>query len=127
MSSKISDSFVPNALHFLHTNEMLKALTTSLAACLVSLEESTILGCTPVFADLFGYDSDELLGKHIDKLVPDEYREGHADLVENFRQNPRMIQMGDRRIPGKRKDGTLFTSTIWIIPNGKYALLVAFE
>jgi PAS domain S-box-containing protein len=57
--------------------------------------------------DLFGYHRGELLGKPIDMLVPQRYRDNHPMHVKGFQGSPKARAMGGGRdLFGRRKDGT---------------------
>jgi len=58
---------------------------------------------------LFGYAGDELIGRPVEILVPDEVRPGHPALRESFHRDPSTRAMGtSRELVGLRKDGTTF-------------------
>ena len=66
---------------------------------------------------LFGYPREELLGRHIELLVPARFREGHADLRGGFLGAPRIRAMGaGRDLHGVRKDGTEVPVEIGLTP-----------
>lgn len=58
--------------------------------------------------DIFGYETNELLGQTIEVLIPESVRESHA----RWRQDasvPKMRMMGvGRQIVGRRKNGNVF-------------------
>ncbi len=56
---------------------------------------------------LFGYTRAELLGQHIDMLVPERLRENHPEFREEFFSAPQVRAIGaDRDLYGLRKDGS---------------------
>lgn len=58
---------------------------------------------------IFGYDSEEVLGENVSMLMPDPYREEHDDYIERYLETgePRIIGIG-REVKGLRKDGSEF-------------------
>ncbi|MGH7678264.1 MAG: sensor histidine kinase [Gemmatimonadaceae bacterium] len=60
--------------------------------------------------NIFGWAADEILGKPIELLLPERFREAHRAHVERFRESPdRARKMGQRReISGIRKNGQEF-------------------
>ena len=57
----------------------------------------------------FGYYRDELIGKPVEELLPDEIRNRHVALKSNFLEDPGNRPMGaNRDLFAKRKDGTIF-------------------
>ena len=59
---------------------------------------------------MFGYAADEVLGRPLELLVPEQVRVAHHAHVARFGDSPVAARrMGERRpIHGRRKDGTLF-------------------
>jgi PAS domain S-box-containing protein len=56
---------------------------------------------------LFGYGPQELVGKHVEVLVPERFRAGHPALRGQFNLEPRARAMGaGRELYGLRKDGS---------------------
>ena len=58
---------------------------------------------------MFGYQKDELLGKHLNVLIPQKYHAGHAAHVEGFMKHKESRQMGrGRDLFGAHKNGNSF-------------------
>jgi len=56
---------------------------------------------------LFGYERAELLGRHLETLIPERLRRGHAERVANFFTNPGARAMGSGlELFARRKDGS---------------------
>ncbi|NOY27077.1 MAG: PAS domain S-box protein [Oligoflexia bacterium] len=66
--------------------------------------------------DLFGYDEDEVLGEHLEMLLPEGARAQHDALVEHFATSPvQSRQMDERdRVYGRHRDGSEFPVEIAI-------------
>jgi PAS domain S-box-containing protein len=82
---------------------------------------------------LFGYARGDLLGKTIEELMPESYREGHVNHIANFFKSPRRREMGEgRKLEGLNRDGEAFPVKIRLAPiliegpkeGGVYALAV---
>ncbi|MEZ4743813.1 MAG: PAS domain S-box protein [Bdellovibrionota bacterium] len=76
---------------------------------------------------LFGYTHDELVGKHMEVLVPHRFREAHSTHRQKFFESPETRQMGvGRDLFGLRKDGEEFPIEIGLNPmmtnDGTYVL-----
>lgn len=58
---------------------------------------------------MFGYQSDEVVGKNVSTLMPDRTAEVHDSYIERYLNDhqPNIIGMG-RELSGKRKDGSIF-------------------
>ncbi|MDX1500135.1 MAG: PAS domain S-box protein [Woeseiaceae bacterium] len=66
---------------------------------------------------LFGYAAEEMLGKEIEMLVPEEHREQHAGHRERYRKAPHSRPMvAGLDLRGRRKDGTEFHAEISLLP-----------
>ena len=66
---------------------------------------------------LFGCAREELVGRKVEELVPDEVREGHAALRRAFHATPEARAMAaGRRLHARRRDGTVFPAEIGLSP-----------
>jgi len=71
----------------------------------------------PACAVMLGYEEDELLGKSIDDLVPDQIRQRHAGHREHFHHHSQSRPMGGGLdLFAKKKDGTLLPVEISLSP-----------
>lgn len=70
-------------------------------------ERGIIQMINPSLLKLFGYTKEELLGKSMDVLLPERYREGHEKLRAGYVQKPSLRPMGlGRDLTGRHKSGT---------------------
>jgi len=66
---------------------------------------------------LFGYARDQLLGKHVEILIPDRYRDIHPFHRKQYGKNPHTRPMGaDLELYARRNDGTEFPVEISLSP-----------
>lgn len=72
-------------------------------------QQGEILLANPYAENLFGYESNELTGKFIEDLIPQNIREQHIKHRQNYGNNPRVRAMGDSYdLYGLKKDGSTF-------------------
>ena len=66
---------------------------------------------------LFGYSRDELIGREVECLLPERFRDAHPVLRHQFHESPQTRPMGaGRDLAGLRKDGTEFIFEIGLSP-----------
>ncbi|MHB8881303.1 MAG: two-component system sensor histidine kinase NtrB [Thermodesulfovibrionales bacterium] len=68
-------------------------------------------------ASLFGYTEEELTGRELESLIPERYRSGHRENVNQYFAHPQVRPMGTNlTIYGLRKDGSEFPADISLSP-----------
>ena len=68
---------------------------------------------------LFGYGRDELIGKDVEELVPDQHITEHRKVRASYQEKPELRLMGlGRDLSGQRKDGSEFPVEIGLNPVG---------
>jgi formate hydrogenlyase transcriptional activator len=65
---------------------------------------------------LFGYGRDELIGKRVEMLMPERFREAHIDHWAAYSVEPRTRTMGILDLFGLRKNGSEFPIEIMLTP-----------
>jgi PAS domain S-box-containing protein len=89
------------------TEQFRLALEAAPTGMLMMDDAGTIVLVNAQIEALFGYGRDELLGKRLEMLVPQRFREHHPDLRKTFFGDPKTRVMGaGRELYGLRKDGT---------------------
>lgn len=68
-----------------------------------------VASINPSACKLFGYDSDEVIGSNISKLMPNPYRDEHDKYLTRYQHTgkPHIIGIG-REVSGLKKDGSIF-------------------
>jgi PAS domain S-box-containing protein len=75
----------------------------------LSNSEGQIILANPSACMMFGYHADELIGKGIESLIPDELRKKHKDHRLSFFNKPSNRTMGSGRdLFASKKDGSVF-------------------
>ena len=86
-------------------------------AILIVDHHGKILRINRATGTLFGYPSNELVGKSIEVLVPTQFRHKHQEHRRAYAKDPRPRLMGDALdLFGVRKDGSEFSAEISISP-----------
>ncbi len=76
---------------------------------LVTNQKGEILNFNSFAESQFGYTRQEILGKSIEVLLPEDARQKHVQTREGFMKNPANRPMGaNRNLFGRKKDGTIF-------------------
>jgi PAS domain S-box-containing protein len=88
--------------------EKFRAVVEASPAAMVMVnKEGRIVLINAQAEKLFGYERDEMMGKGIDMLVPERYRDAHPQQRNGFLAQPRARMMGmGRDLYCLRKDGT---------------------
>jgi len=79
--------------------------------------------------DMFGFNKEELLGHLVEDLIPENYRNSHKIVRDNYTANPANIAMSNGRIlTGLKKDGEKIELQIGLTPlTDKYTLVSFIE
>jgi diguanylate cyclase (GGDEF)-like protein/PAS domain S-box-containing protein len=78
-------------------------------ALIVANSDGTIVYVNDQTETLFGFTSEELIGKPVEMLLPQRFRAAHPGLRFSFAQNPRLRPMGqNREVYAQHRDGSEF-------------------
>jgi PAS domain S-box-containing protein len=96
---------------------LVKVIEASPYGQLLVDEQGIIQLINPSLLNLFGYTKDDLLGKSMDILLPERYRDGHEKLRAGYVQKPSLRPMGlGRDLTGRHKSGTEIPIEIGLSP-----------
>ena len=80
-------------------------------------QEGAIIAVNAQTEKLFGYEREDILGKHVENLVPTRFRDIHPFHRNQYVKNPRARPMGaDLELYGRRKNETEFPVEISLSP-----------
>ena len=86
-------------------------------AFIVVNEQGDIILVNSQTIEMFGYSREEMVGKKVELLVPDEIREGHPDNRNYYFSHAAEHFMGEKfDLRGRRSDGTVFPVEISLSP-----------
>jgi PAS domain S-box-containing protein len=96
------------------SSEMLEAVPDAIVAV---DGEGTILQVNSQVRELFGYSRSELIGKKIELLVPERFRDQHRHHRRGFAESPKVRRMGPGLdLYGRRQNGSEFPVEISLSP-----------
>ena len=122
----------PDQIKTAITDAVLAGIVTISADAIICVDESQrIIFFNEGAESIFGYSSDEIMGRHLELLIPERYRSTHAAQVRRFgRSEVRARKMGERgQILGLRKNGEEFPaeaaiSHLGVEPNTVYSVVL---
>ena len=114
----VSPSGVADVLTSPRAKDLFRALLESAPDAIVIVDSSgEIVLVNAQTEKLFGFPRDELLGKRVELLVPERFRDRHPANREKFTSNPHARPMGaGLELFGRRKDGSEFPVEISLSP-----------
>src|SRR5512138_237644 len=85
----------------------LRQFVEAMADAIVIVDDAGSISMTNSRADvLFGYATNELLGRPLNVLLPERFHERHQSLVKRYLEHPYARAMGSGlELVGRRKDG----------------------
>jgi PAS domain S-box-containing protein len=89
----------------------IRSVVESVADGLLTLDElGTIESLNPAAAAMFGYAPDEVVGQHVNMLIPAHLRHGHSQKMTDYRLtgHPASVHTTGVQAHGLRKDGSQF-------------------
>lgn len=95
---------------FEKNNNIFKLLSEAISEGIIVVNEDQNIVATNGSANqIFGYDTDELIGKDLNILIPQKYHHNHEKHFEGFVHHSEKRNMGKGRdLFGVRKDGDMF-------------------
>ena len=99
------------------SDDALEILKSSRDAIVVVDQGGKIVLANAAAEQLFGYESGELLGADVEKLMPDAMRHKHVHLRKHYNQAPRSRPLvSGLGLKGQTKDGKVFDAEIALTP-----------
>lgn len=115
---KVVDELDPNTLSASDIAEIKAWGADRVGFVLVDVDTQKIVYATPGAEAIFGYVTDEMVGKDLIALVPEDFREDHVQHVEGFAKAMQTRSMGkrDNVLYGRERDGKTFPVEIGLFP-----------
>lgn len=103
-------------------SNVFKILSEAVSEGIIIVNKSQIIVATNAAAnELFGYAKEELIGQHLDVLIPKKFHHNHHKHVDVFMEKSHKRQMGHNRdLYGARKDGSQFPVEAGLNPFNVY-------
>ncbi len=117
MSHSLIPHESPSSPMQITSNSLLQFLDISPDALITVNQAGTIIMVNRQAEALFGYSPEELLGRQLEILLPQRFREAHIAHREHYFSAPLTRPMGaGLQLSGRRKDGTEFPVDISLRP-----------
>lgn len=87
------------------------AISDNLVDGIITIDVAgTIQTCNPAVEAMFGYASDEMVGRNVSMLMPEPWRSEHDGYLAHYVKGgqPKILGVGQRELQGKRKNGEVF-------------------
>ena len=102
---------------FAEERQIYAVLDASPDGALLVNNAGAILYANKKSGDVFGAKASDLMGMHVEALVPNQYRKGHASLRKHYSDRPTARGMAaQNNIQGLRRDGSVFPAEINLNP-----------
>lgn len=85
-----------------------KVLEDDTSAVVIVERDGKVALANRAFVTMFGYARPEIVGNHVNTLLPEDRRDGHADYIAGWFMHPRARPMGEAlNIEGRNRNGEL--------------------
>ena len=114
-SLDITERKAAEALLIESTNKTNAILEASTNGIITITDKGMVDTFNPAAQKIFGYSTEEILGKNIRVIIPGEHGENHDTYLKNYLSTGKKKVMGQRlEVEGKRKNGDIFPIEIGI-------------
>jgi PAS domain S-box-containing protein len=94
-----------------------QAISDNVVDAIVTIDEQGVIQTVNAATSrIFGYAPDEMLGREVGMLMPEDYRGAHAAQMARYLSGgpPHIVGKGARGVEGLRKDGSVFPLDVGI-------------
>lgn len=98
------------------SSECLQAVLDTVVDGIITIDEDAYISAfNPAAEKIFGYKADEVIGKNVKMLMPENYKKEHDGYVKNYLEtgHAKVIGIG-REVEAQRKDGSTFPMELGI-------------
>lgn len=108
---KISEPLIDSAEH---TESQLQTILNTVVDGIISTDSNgTIMTFNTSAERIFGYKAVEVIGKNVDELIPQQFRDSHKNHIKEYpRTNQKRIIGNVREVVGRHKNSTTFPMDI---------------
>ena len=96
------------------SNQLMNAILNTAVDAIITIDAKGIVkSVNPAITQLFGYKPDEVVGRNIKMLMPNQYASAHDHYLQNYHETgqKKIIGIG-RQVEALHKDGTVFDAYI---------------
>ena len=99
------------------SEERIRAVVDNVIDGIITIDEKGVIeSVNPAVTRIFGFTSEDLLGRNVHLLMPEPHHSAHLNYIQNYVNGgiPKVIGGSGRELAGMRKDGTVLPLEVGI-------------